>query len=195
MTAPRKFAHIVYRTHHMDDMIEWYTYVLECKVQHRGEQLAFLTYDDEHHRVAFLNLGPAPDGKTGMEAQGPSLARKGAGVHHVAYTWDTLGELMDVYKRLKSRNITPVTCVLHGLTFSMYYADPDGNGMEFQVDVLSLKDAADFMHGPAFAANPIGDMFDPEKILADIAAGKPIEALVLRKDQTMPADGLMVALA
>ena len=195
MAAPRKFAHIVYRTHHMDDMIRWYIDVLECKVQHRGEQLAFLTYDEEHHRVAFLNLGPAPDGKTGMEAMGPSLGRAGPGVHHVAYTWDTLGELMDVYKRLQARAILPQACILHGLTFSMYYADPDGNGLEFQVDVLSLKDAAEFMHGPAFAANPIGERFDPEEVLAGMAAHKPIAQLVLRKDQTLPADGVLVELA
>ena len=194
MTAPRKFAHIVYKTHHMAEMIAWYTFVLECKVQHQGEQLAFLTYDDEHHRVAFLNLGPAPDGRNGMEAMGPSLGRPGAGVHHVAYTWGTLGELMDVYQRLKARDILPITSILHGLTFSMYYADPDGNGLEFQVDVLSLEAAAEFMRGPAFAANPIGDRFDPEQILAGIAARRPLHEMVLRKDQTVPADGLAVEL-
>ena len=195
MAAPQKFAHIVYKTHHLDEMVAWYCAVLECRVQHKGEKLAFITYDDEHHRIAFLNLGPAPDNKNGLEALGPSITRPGVGVHHVAYTWATLSELMDVYKRLKARGIAPVSCIRHGLTFSMYFTDPDGNGMEFQVDVLSPDSANDFMRGPAFAANPVGDSFDPEEVLAGLAANRPIAELVMRKDQTAPADGLVVELA
>ena len=38
----------------------------------------------------------------------------------------------------------------------MYYGDPDGNLMEFQIDVLEPQAANDFMASPAFEANPIG---------------------------------------
>jgi hypothetical protein len=30
MTDPSKFAHIVYRTHRFDEMIDWYTRVFEA---------------------------------------------------------------------------------------------------------------------------------------------------------------------
>ena len=56
MAAPSKFAHIVYRTRRFEQMIGWYEKVFEAKVQYRNPVLAFLTYDDEHHRFAFANL-------------------------------------------------------------------------------------------------------------------------------------------
>ena len=56
----------------------------------------------------------------------------------------------------------------------MYYADPDGNQMEFQVDCCATNDAANaFMAGPNFAINPIGVEYDPEAWLARMRAGAP----------------------
>ena len=49
------------------------------------------------------------------------------GVDHVAYTYDSLDDLLENYEQLKVEGIMPYWCVHHGLTVSMYYADPDGN--------------------------------------------------------------------
>src|SRR5260370_14096313 len=84
--APSKFAHIVYKTHHFEMMLDWYVSVFNARVQHRDERLAFLTYDDEHHRFAFVNLGPATEERPRREDD--------AGVHHVAYTWKSLDEFV-----------------------------------------------------------------------------------------------------
>jgi catechol-2,3-dioxygenase len=177
VTAPSKFAHVVYNTYRFDEMIDWYLDVFEARVQHRDDRLAFLTYDDEHHRFAFVNLGPLPD-----EAPRPRLGR-GTGVNHVAYTWNDLGELVELYTRLKTRGILPVSPVRHGLTLSLYYGDPDGNLMEFQIDVLDPDAANAFMAGPAFEANPVGERFDPDELVARYEAGGPLEDVVLRSDQ------------
>jgi hypothetical protein len=68
----------------------------------------------------------------------------------------------------------------------MYYADPDGNQMELQVDAFDSADAANaFMNGPGFAANPIGVEYDPEEILAKIRAGTPGSAF-LRRNSDLP---------
>lgn len=177
MVAPSKFAHIVYATHRYEEMIAWYLEIFEARVQHRDDQLAFLTYDDEHHRFAFFNLGPAPEGVE-TAARGP-----GPGVAHVAYTWADMEGLMGAYKRLRDRGVRPETCLRHGLTFSIYVNDPDGNQMEFQIDTLEPDAANAFMEGPAFAANPIGEPFDPDEVLAAWEAGTPVEQLVYRSDQ------------
>ena len=87
MAAPSKFAHVVYQTHRFEEMIDWYTRVFEATVRHRDDKLAFFSYDDEHHRMAFLNLGPIENGGAPKKASG-------VGVHHVAYTWKDLGELV-----------------------------------------------------------------------------------------------------
>jgi catechol-2,3-dioxygenase len=176
MVAPSKFAHVVYSTHRFEEMIAWYGDVFEAKVQHRDDKLAFLTYDEEHHRFAFMNLGAAPAGSTTKRGQGP-------GVHHLAYTWDDLPSLLDVYRRLREIDIRPKFNLRHGPTLSMYYADPDGNRLEFQIDLLDADAANDFMHGAAFGANPIGEPFDPDELLARFDAGEAVDELVFRSDQ------------
>ena len=56
MAKPVKFAHVVYMTRRYDEMIAWYRDVFEAEVVYENPALAFLTYDDEHHRFAFANL-------------------------------------------------------------------------------------------------------------------------------------------
>ncbi len=178
MTAPSKFAHVVYATHRYEEMIAWYAKVFEARVQHRDDRLAFLTYDDEHHRFAFANLGPAPADEP------PPPAGRRAGVSHVAYTWRNLDELVGLYVRLKSYGVVPLRPIRHGMTLSMYYADPDGNVLEFQIDLLDADAANDFMASPAFDANPIGERFDPDQLVARYEAGLPLDDIVFRTDQT-----------
>lgn len=174
MAPPTKFAHVVFNTHRYGEMIDWYARVFEARVQHRGEKLAFLTYDEEHHRFAFVDLGPS-----GGEAAQPATA----GVNHLAYTWSGLGELIDTWRRLKALGILPWRPIRHGFTLSLYYRDPDGNGLEFQVDLMSPEAANAFMRTPAFAANPIGEPFDPEHLAARYAAGEAVDDLIFRSDQ------------
>jgi len=172
---PRKFAHVVYRTRRFDEMLRWYQTVFGAKVQHRNPALAFLTYDDEHHRFAFANLSV-------LQPEGTQNDRTGViGVDHVAYTYATLDDLLRNYAELKAEGITPYWCIHHGITVSMYYADPDGNQMEFQVDSYGSNDEANaFMAGPHFAANPIGVEYDPEEWLARRRAGERLENFLFR---------------
>ena len=139
MVAPSKFAHVVYDTYRYEEMIEWYQFVFDARIGHKGEVLAFLTYDDEHHRFAFRNLGDGEDPAPGAKD------RNASGVNHVAYTWSNLDELLDQYTRMKERGIVPVRPIRHGMTLSMYYQDPDGNQMEFQIDLCDPQTAYGFM--------------------------------------------------
>jgi catechol 2,3-dioxygenase-like lactoylglutathione lyase family enzyme len=171
MTAPSKFAHIVYRTHRFDEMIDWYSRVFEANIRYRDGRFAFLSYDDEHHRVAFVNLGPPPPNTAKASTAVP-------GVHHVAYTWSNLAELLETYKRLANLGIRPVSPVRHGMTLSLYYADPDGNGLEFQIDLLDERAATAFMHGPIFARNPGGESFNPDALVARYESGGPVDDMI-----------------
>ena len=106
------------------------------------------------------------------------------GVNHVAYTWQGLDEFVSLYKRLKASGIVPVRPIRHGMTLSMYYADPDGNLMEFQIDMLQPGAATDFMAGSAFDANPVGETFDPDELVTRYEAGHSIDDIIFRTDQT-----------
>ena len=171
---PTKFAHVVYRTRRFEQMLDWYKTVFGAQVQYQDPALAFLTYDDEHHRFAIANMAV-------LKPDGDELERRGdIGVDHVAYTYSTIGDLLENYSRLKGLGIAPYWTVHHGISVSMYYADPDGNQMEFQVDCLSHGEAGAYM-ATAFAANPVGVEFDPDEWLARSRAGTPDAELLERK--------------
>lgn len=174
---PRSFAHVVYRSYRFEQMLDWYVRVFNGKVQYRSPVIAFVTYDEEHHRVALLNLGII---KGESDARAP---RGQPGVDHVAYGYRSLSELLDKYVELKAMGVLPYWCVHHGITRSLYYADPDGNQMEFQVDCFPTVDEANaFMHGAHFEANSIGVEFDPEDLLARLKAGTPESELLPRHE-------------
>jgi catechol-2,3-dioxygenase len=171
MAKPVKFAHVVYSTRRYEEMIAWYQKVFEADVVYQNPVLAFLTYDDEHHRFAIANLSAF---KPGVEGGG----RGEIGVNHVAYTYANLGNLLDTYARLKQEGITPYWRIHHGMTLSFYYQDPDGNRMEFQVDTCPVDEANAYMQSDAFAANPIGVEIDPDALLAQYRSGVPEKQLL-----------------
>lgn len=172
MTKPVKFAHVVYMTRRYDEMIAWYRNVFEAEVVHQDPALTFMTYDDEHHRFAFANLDVLkPEG-------GERDDRGEIGVNHVAYTYANAADLLTTYARLKSSGIEPYWPVHHGTTLSLYYKDPDGNRMEFQVDCGTTKDAIAYMSSEGFAANPVGVQFDPEALLARLEDGASNDELL-----------------
>jgi catechol-2,3-dioxygenase len=65
------------------------------------------------------------------------------------------------------RGIDPEWTVNHGPTLSVYYRDPDGNGIELQVDNCGHDPQRwnSFFAGP-FQQNQKGINVDPEKIIA-----------------------------
>jgi catechol 2,3-dioxygenase-like lactoylglutathione lyase family enzyme len=158
-------------------MVDWYHRVFEAPVRYQDPVLAFLTYDEEHHRFAFVNLAALkPAGAEGGE-------RADIGVDHVAYTYANVGDLLDTYTRLKREGILPYWPVHHGPTLSFYYKDPDGNRLEFQVDCFKTADEATaYMQGGDFASNPIGVQIDPDALVKQYRNGVPEAQLLARPD-------------
>ena len=168
MAAPARLAHFVLRTNDIDALSNWYCTVLEAKVVHRNKMIAFATFDEEHHRIAFLDRG---------FEKGPDPERNG--VDHVAFTYESLGDLLGTYVRLRELGILPERTINHGMTTSMYYADPDGNRIELQVENFSdPREGLEFMNGPVFGENPIGVLFDADEMAERYDAGIPEEELL-----------------
>lgn len=167
---PVKLAHVVRNTSRFDEMVRWYRIALAAEIAHADAMLAFLTFDEEHHRIAIVNL-------PGLGEMPPMTA----GTDHIAFAHADIGDLLHGYVRLAAEGITPFWCINHGPTTSMYYRDPDGNKVEFQVDNFDSTDECNaWMRKGEFAANPIGVIFDPEKLLARYRAGEPKESLLAR---------------
>ncbi|MFI9616481.1 VOC family protein [Streptomyces sp. NPDC052023] len=168
MASPVKLAHVVLRTSRPKEMCDWYIEALEGRVAFANESMAFMTYDDEHHRLAFVETGASerPDDRH-------------TGLHHIAFTYASLRNLLDNYRRLAVLGVEPFWCVNHGGTTSMYYADPDGNSVELQIDNFDTVAEVDaFLTSGVFEENPIGTNFDPEELLARLDAGEEARALV-----------------
>ena len=145
MTSPIKFAHIVLRTRQYREMIDWWCMFLGGTVRQGNDFLSFISYDDEHHRVAIVGLPHLVD-----------PAPQAVGLEHFAYTFASLDDLFAKYEQMCAAGHRPYWTINHGMTLSAYYKDPDGNQVETQVDSMTLEEASVFMSSPTFAANPIG---------------------------------------
>ena len=170
MAAPTKLAHLVFRSQQLPEMVAWRVRTLEAKTVFRNEQLAFLTYDDEHHRLAIV-----------ADPEAAPATKRGVGLEHVAFTFDGLGALIDKHEQLNAAGVEPFWCVNHGPTTSMYYRDPDGNGVELQIDNFPDAESLNaWFRSGAFKQNPIGVNFDPAELVARFRAGEPEEQLLRR---------------
>ena len=167
IARPAKFAHVVYRTRRFAEMMHWYETVFGARIQHQNPVMAFLTYDDEHHRFALVDMSAL------MPGAAQDVRDDVTGIDHVAYTYATLVDLFENYAMLKEKGIKPYWCIHHGVTISMYYADPDGNQMEFQVDCFANSEDASRYMNTKFAANPVGVEYDPDDWLSRLRAGRP----------------------
>lgn len=159
-----KFHHVNLKTTRLQEMIDFYRVLVGAEVNFQGQTGAWLSNDDANHRIALLAFpnfvdDPEKDTRTGM--------------HHSAFEYEDFEELNASYLRLKEEGITPALCLDHGMTLSYYYADPDGNLVELQVDCFGdWRKSSEWMRtSQEFKANPIGQFVDPEQIAADHADG------------------------
>ena len=162
--------HVNLKTGRLDEMIAWYGEVVGLAVVYRFSGGAWLTNDGANHRLALLS-SPA------LSDDADKLAHNG--LHHTGFELGALDQLIETYERLKALGITPHFCVNHGMTTSFYYADPDGNSVELQVDNFGSWDrSTEFMRSdPRFDADPIGALVDPDQIAAALRAGVGAEEI------------------
>ncbi|MBL4801598.1 MAG: VOC family protein [Emcibacter sp.] len=167
---PSKLAHVVIRTPRYDESRAWWAKVLNAHPAYENEQLCFMTYDDEHHRIGIISV---PD-------LGP-IAPNNAGMEHVSFTYDTLGELLATYRRLALEGIKPFWCINHGPTISMYFRDPDENKVELQYDVFPTpQEVQEFFDSGKYEENFMGIIFDPDEMCERYLSGEKLEDLVVR---------------
>lgn len=159
-----KFHHTTFLTLKLDEMVDWYEKVAGLTPVHYSKGAAWLTNDEANHRIALIahpGIKKAVDKSTS------------AGMHHTAFEYGNLDQWLDNYTRLKDQGIVPFMSLDHGITMSMYYADPEGNGVEIQFDTFGdWAISKEWMWSSLeFAENPIGSWFDPDKIVEARAVG------------------------
>lgn len=79
-----------------------------------------------HHELLLIEVGGRPKEPGRIEP----------GLYHIGFKiGDSPEALKEVYRELKEKNVTIIGSSDHGVTHSLYIADPDGNELELYADV------------------------------------------------------------
>lgn len=115
-------AHLYVRT--LDRSIDFFSRVLGLDVTERiGDAMAFLSSSAQHHTLALQALGES--------ARPP--AEGSVGLYHLAFELPSTAALEDALGRLDELG-TRWQAVDHGISWAVYFDDPDGNGLELYID-------------------------------------------------------------
>jgi len=96
-------------------------------------------FDEGGYKMAFFTLGNHHDFAV-MEVSGDGSSRSetAVGLHHVAFNiGTTLDELREAKAKLDAAGIAAKP-VDHEVTKSLYFEDPDGNGIEVYIDASDV---------------------------------------------------------
>ena len=126
---PLRFAHAVMYVSDMDQMLDFYTRVMGFEVTDRGplgepgsNEIVFLSQDpDAHHQLAFM-------------AGRPEIKASNS-VNHLAFKVDSLDEVKTMIANLEADGrATRMMPLSHGNAWSVYFSDPERNGVEVFCD-------------------------------------------------------------
>jgi catechol 2,3-dioxygenase len=96
-------------------------------------------FDQDGMKMSFFTLGNHHDfAVMEVSGEGSSRADSAVGLHHVAFKiGDNLDELREAKTKLEAAGIA-LNPVDHEVTKSLYFEDPDGNGIELYVDASDI---------------------------------------------------------
>ncbi|WP_141504630.1 VOC family protein [Paenibacillus luteus] len=162
-----KLHHYGLTTTRFEEMKNWYEKVLGMSPTFQsldptgsgtGIKASWLTNDNANHRIGIIYIpGLKDDDQKYVHTK----------IHHVAYEYETLDDLLDSYVRLSEIGIEPVISNDHGASIAFYYRDPDQNIVELNTDTfVDWEMSTEFMKSsPQFAANPNGNIIIPGNLV------------------------------
>lgn len=125
MLRPLRIGHVVLKVRDLDRSLAFYRDLLGFQVS--GEMsnvMIFLTATGEsHHDLALLRVGD----------QAPSPLPTAVGLYHVAIQLADMDAVREAHAALTERGLLRGTAD-HGVSRSLYTADPDGNEIELFCD-------------------------------------------------------------
>ena len=122
----KAISHVVLKVRNLERSATFYRDVLGMKeVMRYQDMMAFFSFGDNHHDIGLLQLGD----------HAPEAEPHAVGLYHVAFkVGDTLDELRACKAHLDQHGIQLIGMSDHGVSQSLYLADPDGNEIELLVD-------------------------------------------------------------
>lgn len=119
---PMYLGHVNVYVRNAERSKQWYENVLGLHTyDYRPGWAAFMSADtDQSHEVALMQLGE----------DAPLQMRGQVGLNHMAWRLETLDDLKDFYRRIKTEGVAIDHIADHGISVGVYLRDPDGNGVE-----------------------------------------------------------------
>ena len=159
--APRiQFSHFGINVRDLDRMEKFYTEIVGFEVTDRGSipelglTLTFMSMDPVEHHQFVICTGQADE--LGENKRGAFF---GGPINQLSFRLASLDDLRIMYNRLAAENgEAELMAGTHGIAWSVYARDPEGNTMEFFVD------------SPWFVDQPYLEPIDLSKSDADLMA-------------------------
>ena len=128
-----QFSHLGIACSDMVRMEDFYTRVLGFTVTDRGDaagmSLVFMSRDpNDHHQVILVS------GRPDNLPPNPFNTQFGAVINQMSYRVGSLAGLRKLLATLEHEKVQSIFPVNHGIAWSVYCHDPDGNNLEFFVD-------------------------------------------------------------
>jgi len=127
MSKLLSIGHIHLKVSNLKRAEEFYTKLLGFKVNERVNGYIFLTLGKKHHDLALQEI-----------ANAKKPTENSVGLYHFAIEAKNIKELAKLYFKLKKEGIN-VSPIDHGISKTLYFSDPDGNGIEVYVDTRKTR--------------------------------------------------------
>jgi catechol 2,3-dioxygenase len=128
------FSHMGVSVIDIAKMETFYTGVLGFTVTDRGEiagdmKLVFLSRDPgDHHQIVLAT------GRPDNMSQNTANPQFGPSINQISFKMASLADLRDIYERLVEAGHGGLFPANHGIAWSVYAHDPEGNNLEFFID-------------------------------------------------------------
>ncbi len=127
------FSHMGFAVSDMPKMEDFYGRVLGFTVTDRGEvmgmDLVFMSRDPmDHHQIILVS------GRPDNIPPNPFTPQFGSLINQISFRVGSLSGLRDLLAILERENVQSILVANHGIAWSIYCHDPDGNNLELFVD-------------------------------------------------------------
>lgn len=142
--ALARLGHVHLKVRELERAAEFYTRHLGLVVTERVQGYVFLSAGVAHHDLALQEIG------AGASPSPPHAV----GLYHLAFEVADRIALARAYRRL-TRSGVPVAAVDHGISWALYFSDPDGNGIELYWDTRDVPGGQRMWSGRTRPLDPV----------------------------------------